>query len=337
MLEGQRKTIFMTGVTGFLGTALLKKFPLDKYNVRALVRQNGLSKKFKGVSLVVGDLRDKNTLKGCLTSIETVIHTAGVVTDWAPKSLYREVHIEGTRNLLEEAIRSGVKKFIFISTTDVLDYTIPGKLNENSPKTKIRDGYAGTKKEAEEMLLSYHNRGLIEVVIIRPAWIYGENDTTFIPEIVYQTRKNAMVIVGDPSNLIPLVHVENLAELIKKASETELKDKNIFIAVDGHISWKNLTDKVAKAVNSTRKIPKIPYSLAYGLACLLELFAHTVASKKRPLLTRASVKMIGKNIELDASTTQKILKYEPKVDFKTNLDAVITQISLHPEEELKKK
>jgi nucleoside-diphosphate-sugar epimerase len=336
--NAKKKTIFITGATGFLGEALLKQFSFEKFDVRALVRSpKAFHPVQHNISVIEGDITKRETLKNRLINVDTIIHAAGVVTDWAPKSLYYDVHVEGTRNLLEEAVKSGVKKIVFISSLSVLDYSVPGTRNEYSPFTKIKHGYAGTKRKAEEMLLLYHKRRLIDVVIIRPGWIYGKNDTTFIPEIMYQIRKNKMVIIGNADNRVPFVHVDNLAELIRKACDAELKDTNIFNVADGHISWKDLTKKISKSVQSNRSVSRIPYSFAIGLACILENFARFFKSKKRPLLTVSSVQMIGRDMASESIAAREVLRYFPKVSFEEGLNSVIMQIAKRRPNELKMK
>ncbi|MFA5830990.1 MAG: NAD-dependent epimerase/dehydratase family protein [Candidatus Paceibacterota bacterium] len=336
--DAKKKTIFITGATGFLGGALLKQFSAEKFDVRVLIRNpKAFHSEFHNVSVIEGDITKSETLKGQLADIDTVIHAAGVVTDWASKSLYRDVHVGGTKNLIEEAVKSGVKKIVFISSLSVLDYSAPGMHSEHSPLTKIKNGYAGTKKEAEEMILSYHKRGLIEAVIIRPGWIYGKNDTTFIPEIVYQTKRNKMVIVGNSRNRVPFVHVDNLAELIRIACEKEIKDANIFNIADGNISWKDLTEKISKSVQSNRPIPSIPYLIAISLAHILESFARFSGSKKRPLLTVSSVQMIGRDMASESITAREVLRYFPRISFEEGLNSVIMQIAKRRLNELKMK
>ncbi len=333
-----KQTVFITGSVGFLGEALLKKFSPDNYTIKAMVyNDEPIPNNFSGIDFVRADITKKETLNGKLEGVDIVYHLAGVVTDWAPKSLYRDVHVEGTRNLVEEAIKSGVKKFVFISTLFVIDFTQRGIKNENSPLVQTRDWYPGTKRVAEEMLLSYHKKGLIDVAIIRPSWIYGYNDSTFIPEIVYQTRKKMMMIIGNPENHIPFVHVDNLAGLIKEAGTATLKKENIFIAVDGHLTWKDLTDKISNSVHMNRKIPCLPYFLAYILAYVMETWARVRHVKKRPLLTVSSVSMLGKDIMLDGSLAKEILHYEPAVEFQSGISEVISAIVKKPEAELRKK
>src|SRR3990167_838210 len=99
------ETVFITGATGFIGTAIIQRLIESGNKIRALVRPiSQLRIKHPYIEKVTGDICDRKSFEDALKGVDKVYHLAGVVTDWAPRSLYEMTHINGTRNILEAAI-----------------------------------------------------------------------------------------------------------------------------------------------------------------------------------------------------------------------------------------
>lgn len=117
------ETVFVTGGSGFVGKALIRKLVESGNRVKVLLRSTSRFEiEHPLIEWIIGDIRDIKSFESSLVDVDTIYHCAGVVTDWAPRKLYEEVHIDGTRNILDAAIAAAVNKIIYISTVDVLDY-----------------------------------------------------------------------------------------------------------------------------------------------------------------------------------------------------------------------
>jgi|GEM_PF-2778152 len=129
------KTIFITGASGFIG-GHLTRVNLEKGNrVRALVLPDDPGRdqlEQSGVELILGDLRDADTVRKGAQGVDIIFHCAAVVTDWAPMRLFEEVTVGGTENVCRAAVASGVSRLVKISTNDVFGLAEDVVMDENS-------------------------------------------------------------------------------------------------------------------------------------------------------------------------------------------------------------
>ncbi len=132
----------------------------------------------KGYRLIWGDVRDLPALVHAMTAnkVSTVVHTAGLIGGKVQKSLYNafDINLGGTRNVAEAVRLSGVKRLVHLSTMGVFDTRRETNANvpEDFPRGANR-GY-GNYKAAKEMILeAYANEYKFELMILRPANVYG--------------------------------------------------------------------------------------------------------------------------------------------------------------------
>ena len=163
--------IFITGATGFVGKRLVKA--IDS-NIRVLSR-----KKQPDYETVVCDLKFEVIPDNALDGVDTVFHLAGFSHDLRDaskiKDLYRKVNVDATIKLARLAVKSGVKRFVFVSSVKA-----GGGGASDRCVTEIDQGipegvYGETKREAELELLKLGKKSGMHVAIIRPSLVYGLN------------------------------------------------------------------------------------------------------------------------------------------------------------------
>jgi nucleoside-diphosphate-sugar epimerase len=108
--------ILVTGGTGFTGKALVKRLLEQGHQVVALDYQEGLKTeelRAWGAEVVIGSVTDKDVVRRCVQGVEVVHHLAAAFRELdVPNSYYREVNVEGTRNVLEAAGAAGDRKSV---------------------------------------------------------------------------------------------------------------------------------------------------------------------------------------------------------------------------------
>lgn len=161
-----KENVLITGGSGFLGINLVRFLLMKKkYSIRVLDIADFEYPERNQIDFIKGDIRDRAIVKETVKNQDFIIHCAAALPLYKKKDIF-STDIDGTRNLLEEAVENNVKRFIHISTTAV--YGIP----DHHPlmETDKLDGvgpYGKAKIEAEKLCIEFRNRGIC-VPIIRP-------------------------------------------------------------------------------------------------------------------------------------------------------------------------
>jgi nucleoside-diphosphate-sugar epimerase len=229
------------------------------FEVRALVRDASSSRAVadRGWTPVVGDLSSRDSLHAAVNGVDCVVHSAAYLgTD---HDLARKINVDGTRQLAEEALDAGVRRFVHISTMSVHGEPQPDGLREESPLvTKDpRYAYVESKSQAELAVLDVQARGL-KTVILRPGAICSAVHSQWGDEMVGLLRKRGWPKDFHPDDVIPWVHTENLAEMTWLAVTHPVAANQTFLAVDQNVAIRDFFVPVAKVLGCPITIPDRP-------------------------------------------------------------------------------
>ena len=213
---------------------------------------------------------------------------------------YREVNTLGTMNLAKQAVASGVKRFIFISTIKVngestsLEYPF-----QASDPRDPDDFYGQSKAEAEVKLLELaYNTGL-EVVIIRPPLVYGPGVKANFASLLNLVNRGIPLPFGRIStNLRSLISITNLVDLISCCIEHPKAVNQVFLASDDHdLSTKGIILNMCKALEKPNRMFPVP------------IFFYRIAGK---MFKKEDVceRLIG-SLQVDITNTKELLSWTP--------------------------
>ena len=99
------------------------------------------------IEVIYGDIREQRDIEEAVRGVQIVYHLAAVVTDWAPKTLFEQVNIEGARNICEASLKNGIERLIEMSTNDVFGLVEDVVIDESFDYKHWRGPYADTKKQ----------------------------------------------------------------------------------------------------------------------------------------------------------------------------------------------
>ncbi len=173
-----RGPVLVTGATGFLGDALVRRLLRADVPVRALVRTQTKAALLagRGAETIVGDLGDDDALAAAVHEVTVVFHLAGKLYEpWEPPDEYRRTHVDGTKRLIEHARRQDrIERFVHCSTTGVFGRTGDAPADEEA-RFQPTNVYEQTKAEAELAVRAACDDGL-PAVVARPGLVYGPGD-----------------------------------------------------------------------------------------------------------------------------------------------------------------
>jgi UDP-glucose 4-epimerase len=223
------RRVLVTGGAGFIGSHVVDRLVGDEYSVRVVDNlstgnlANISTHVNRGsVDFVRADVRDREVIDKLVHGVETVIHLAGIVS--VPFSLEKpiltyEVNVEGTRGLLSSCVRSGVKKFIFVSSCAVYGPPRYLPVDEVHPTNPISP-YAVSKLKSERCCQELIGRSGLDMVVLRLFNVYGPRQASgeysgVIQKFLERAETcQPLVIYGDGSQTRDFVHVTDVANAI---------------------------------------------------------------------------------------------------------------------------
>lgn len=253
--------ILVTGGTGFTGKALVLRLLDLGHEVVALDYKEGRKTdelRAHGARVVIGSVTDPEMVARAVEGAEVVHHLAAAFRELGvPESFYREVNVDGTRNVLAAAERAGVRKVICCSTCGVHGNVDHPPADEDAP-IQPADYYQRTKFMAEPIAREYFERGL-ETVIFRPAAIYGPGDPERFAMIFRRVARGTFPMFGDGRTLYHPLYIDNLVDAFVLAMAPGRGEGEAYLIADEeYLGIEDLVRRVAKALGVEVKVSHYP-------------------------------------------------------------------------------
>ncbi|HEY1784744.1 MAG TPA: NAD-dependent epimerase/dehydratase family protein, partial [Pirellulales bacterium] len=202
----------VTGAGGFLGRYVAEQLLARGDSVRGLVRRDSPELAALGVEIVRGDVRDREAVRRACTGVDTVFHVAGVAGIWGPWRHYYTANTLGTENVIAACRDGGVAQLVYTSSPSVTFDGSPQRgVDESGPYSqRWLCHYPHSKSLAEQAVLAANGPGLATCAL-RPHLIWGPRDQHLVPRLLARARAGRLRRVGDGTNRIDMIYVENAA------------------------------------------------------------------------------------------------------------------------------
>jgi len=267
------QTILFIGASGFVGTRLIDLCKTD-FQIENLDKQT--SHYFSELSSI-GDVRNPADLDIAMQGKETVVLLAAEHRDdVSPTSLYYDVNVQGTKNVIDAMDKAGVKNIIFTSSVAIYGLNKQNP-NEEHPADPFNH-YGKSKWQAEEALRNWYNKNPEEksLTIIRPTVIFGERNRGNVYNLLKQIASGRFLMVGKGTNYKSMAYVGNIAAFIKYHLQNTKPCYQIFNYIDKpDLNMNELVSQVEKSLNKHIPSTHFPYWLGmlggYGFDILGKL------------------------------------------------------------------
>jgi uncharacterized protein YbjT (DUF2867 family) len=246
--------ILVTGGTGFVGSHLIKCMRQEGIPVRAIVRNLDKARALKdlGVDVVKGDVSDAASLEKATIGVERVVHLVGIIQE-AAGATFQGVHVDGTRNLLEAARKSGVRHFFYQSALGT--------------RPNARSVYHQTKWAAEELVRASG----ISFTILRPSLIYGPGDQFTIRLSEMIRLSPVLPIIGSGKSKVQPIFIDNVVMCIVKAVTSNCCLNEIYeIGGPDQLTYEEVTVALADAMGVKRPTLHLPLFFMKSMAAVLK-------------------------------------------------------------------
>jgi len=219
--------IFLTGGSGYIGSAVAQRLKKAGHAVSALVRSPEKAKDLQaaGVKLVAGDLANPAGYAGAAYGSDAFVHTAFDYSPQGPELDRRAVVT--ARELLRGRVGATL---IYTSGIWVLGPTDGSEAADES--APLKPAKASSWRPANEQLALDAGKDGIRAVVVRPGMVWGGRGGVLAGFFGSALKSGAPQVVGDGSNIWPMVHLDDLAELYVRLVE-RAPNGSIFYAVEG--------------------------------------------------------------------------------------------------------
>ena len=284
--------VFLTGSTGFVGSHVARAYVAEGAELRLLARATSKLTAIEGLAaeVVVGDLRQPESLRTALRGCDALVHVAADYRLWVrdPKEMYA-ANVDGTRELLRIAREEGVGKVVYTSSVATMGFKTDGSIVDEGTPVSLADmigPYKRSKFMAEQEAIAAARAGQ-HVMILNPTTPIGPGDAKPTPTgrivVDFLNRKfPAYVDTG-----LNLVDVAEVARMHVVALDSGTPGERYILGGE-NLTLKQILDRMSAITGLPSPTMKVPHAVAMIFA----FFDETITGKIRGKEPRATVEAV---------------------------------------------
>ncbi len=306
--------IFVTGATGFIGTALSLVLADKGHTVHALYRSPGKASALShsNIRLFKGDILDRASLTTAMEGCAQIYHTAAFTGKWENDiSMIERLNVEGCRIIYELALEKGLRDIVFTSTAGVYGPSIHGVTDENTRRTiGFFTHYERTKAEAEELSRHFVALGL-NIRMVNPTRVYGPgplNDSNSVTLMIKRYAQGRWrLIPGDGKSIGNYAFVDDVVNGHMQAMQHGKAGEKYLLGGE-NIDFNSFFDLLARITGEKRRMIHVPVfamKILAGAATTLSRITN-----QPPLITRPLVQKYTHHWETSSEKARRELGYQ---------------------------
>jgi nucleoside-diphosphate-sugar epimerase len=254
-LSGKRGLV--TGGTGFIGGRLVERLILEHgADVRVLVRNFARAPRIAQfpIEMIYGDVTNPSDVERAADGCEVVFHCAALGSKGS-REIRHLVNVEGTRNVLEAAMHTGVKRVVYLSSLTVYGDTPDGDLDETAPRRYSGNIYSDTKLDAEKVVLDYVEKYGLPVAVLQPATVYGPFGGYWTTYTLERLKTERVVLVNGGDGLCNAVYIDDVVSAILLAAvKEEAVGEAFLISGEQPVTWRDFFDRYACMLDTVEMV-----------------------------------------------------------------------------------
>ena len=314
------KLALVTGANGFLGSYLVRQLLGQGYRVRGFVRKRNETLANSGVELFQGDLRNADSLTPAVRDCDVVFHAAGVSGIWGSWKHFHSCNTLATRNVVEACRQASVPKLVYTSSPSVtFDGGHQVNVDESAPYARSwLCHYPHSKALAEQLVLDANDPKVLATCALRPHLIWGPRDQHLIPRLINRARTGQLRRVGEGTNQVDNIYVENAAVAHIQAAEAMREGSPVcgsayFISQGDPVNCWGWINDILKLAKLPRVKRSISYFWAYRLGHALEVYHDLLNIEREPRMTRFLAAQLAKSHYFDISRARRDFGFQPAI------------------------
>lgn len=318
-MSGVRVRALVTGVTGFVGAALLARLWSDGVACVAALRHQAVLGLTGVLQSEIGDITPITQWAHALQGVDVVVHLAArvhVMFDATadPLAEFRRINVYASLNLARQAAECGVRRFVFVSSVKVNgEATEVGAFFSADDIPVPSDPYGVSKMEAELGLRAIAAQTGMEVVIIRPPLIYGPGVKANFAALMRAVQRGWPLPFGAVHNQRSLVALDNLVDFIVVCMTHPQAANQTFLVSDGQdLSTNELVRGIARASGVPARLLPVP---VWAMRAAGAFFGK-----------KEAIQRVTGNLQVDISKTNRLLGWVPPVSVEEGLRRAVAGV-----------
>ncbi|WP_372880642.1 2-alkyl-3-oxoalkanoate reductase [Psychromonas sp.] len=333
-LARQVRRVFVTGAGGFLGSALCRFLRAAKIEVVGFSRGDYPEVSRMGVTLIKGDITDKQSLIDAMRGCDLVFHVASKAGVWGSKESYFNPNVSGTENIISACQALNINRLVYTSTPSV---TFSGEdengIDESQPYAHNFLNFYGLSKAIAEKKVLAANSAALKTVALRPHLIWGPGDPHLVPRVLQRAKSGRLKLLGKTDKLVDSIYIDNavyahlLAAVEISAAQPNCAGKAYFVSNDQPILMAEMLNKILACQDLQPVSARIPAPLAYSIGAILECFYAAMKIKQEPPMTRFVARQLSTSHYFNISAVKKDLGYAPIISIDSGMKKLKTALS----------
>jgi nucleoside-diphosphate-sugar epimerase len=307
-------TAFVTGGSGFIGGALVRRLVGEGRRVRALARSDGSAAAVEalGAEAVRGDLSDRAALEAGAAGCDTAFHLAAHLGTWGRREDFVRDNVTGTENTLVGCRAAGVRRFVHCGTEAALIAGDPlVEVDETAPlRPDSKALYSSTKAMAEEAVRKASADGF-DAMILRPRFVWGRGDSTLLPGILAMVKAGRFAWIGGGNHLTDTTHVDNVVEGLVLTAAKGRPGEAYFVTDGDRVVFREFISALIETQGAEPPTRSVPAAVAGPMAAASETVWRLLRLGGEPPLTRFAFWVSSQECTIDISKARSELGYAP--------------------------
>ncbi|RQH05644.1 NAD-dependent epimerase/dehydratase family protein [Paraburkholderia dinghuensis] len=330
-------TTLVTGATSGLGKNAVTFLAARQQAVRGTGRnlRAGAALRAQGVEFLPADLATarEGEFDRLLDGVDNVWHCAALSSPWGRCDDFYAANVVATTRLAHAAVRSGVRRFVHISTPSLyFDYRHRMGIPETFRPARYVNHYANTKAQAEEAIRAIAAQHCATTfVMLRPRGIFGPHDRVLIPRIlrVLRERGGRLPLPRGGDARLDLTYVDNVVHAMQLATMREnLPSGEAFNITNGEPAiLRDILEAMLRPLRIPFRFVGLPYAFLDAAARVMQ--SGAALTGREPAFTRYSIGALQYDMTLDIEEARRVLGYRPIVSLADGIDSTVQWIKAH--------
>ena len=303
----------VTGAGGFIGSHLIRYLSWRGWSVRAIDIHPVAGALEGNIEYRVADIRDERTVSAALAGVDYVFNLASVHLDvHASFEQFESVNVRALEKLVQLSATAGLKRFIQVSSVGVYGHVAAPPAKEDAPLHPVND-YERTKAAGEEVARRAAERSGVDIVIVRPSWVYGAGCPR-TAKLLRSLRKGRFFYIGRGNNLRHPIYVDDFLIGLERAAlgPAQIGGKTFNLAGPRWMTVEEMVSQFAQAIEVPPPTLHAPRWLGLTVGWAAEQVSAVVGAE--PPISRRTLAFFENDNAFDISAARAAFGFDPRTE-----------------------